>query len=177
MSEHAARFTGGRAAAPSTVAPVVLEGRTMRQLVATMDLPAHTRVAAYPVEVVPDDDDHDDEYAIGIFQEYSVVAGGRRFQREFDDVSGVPTRKSLRRKSVDGLPTIAMFANEPDAAHAPNCELVFPSTTAARVRLGDVYSGYLETTAPVSKGEALTWCYGSSYLDRGYKTSCSEPSR
>ena len=82
------------------------------------------------------------------------------------------------RAYVDGLPTIAMFANEPDASHAPNCELVFPSTTAARVRLGDVYSGYLETTALVSKGEALTWCYGSSYLDRGYKTSCSdEPSR
>ena len=174
LVQHAARFALSPAR-PASVANIFYEGKPMRQLVATVNLRANTRVAAYPVEVVSDFDDHGEEYALGIWREYSQRGTDgvrRRFRQEFENVSGVPTRKSLRRAYVNGLPTIAMFANEPDATHLPNCELAFPTTTAAQLRLGDVYYAYLETTRPVSVGEPLTICYGFDYFPRSYPTAC-----
>lgn len=78
------------------------------------------------------------------------------------------------RAYVDGLPTIAMFANEPDAEHEPNCLFIFPTVSGRgrRVRLGDVHYGYLQTVTGVRRGAALTWCYGPSYVERGYPTTC-----
>ena len=174
LREHAARFDGG--STPVAVVSSTFRGRQMRSLVATVDVPPDARVAAYPVEVVSDDDSHDDTYALGIFRQLGAESSSspRPAARiELDDVSGVPTRKSLARAYVDGLPTLGMFANEPDARHAPNCELIFPTTTAARVELGEVYCGYLKTIRRVRKGEPITWCYGSSYLARDYATSCA----
>ena len=168
LQEHANRFGHE---VPAAVSSIILGGRKMRSLIATVDVPTNNLVAAYPVEVVSDDDDHDDTYAIGIFREV-MRNGGPATRVEFDGVSGVPTRTSLQDAFVDGLPTIAMFANEPDARHQPNCELVFPTTTLARIHLGEVYSAYLRTTRAVRRGEMLTWCYGESYVDRGYPTSC-----
>lgn len=153
---------------------MLYKNQPMRQLVATADLPANSRVAAYPVEVVSDDDeldDHDDTYAVAIYRNQQL-SNGQTYRREYEGISGVPTARSLRDTFINGLPTIAMFANEPDKGGAPNCRLVFPVTDQART--GDVVFGHLETTAPVRRGEPLTWCYGGDYVDRGYQTACSE---
>ena len=54
----------------SAVASVLFEGQPIRQLVATANVPAFTRVAAYPVEIVSDDDaGHEDTYAVSVYQE------------------------------------------------------------------------------------------------------------
>ena len=63
LDEHAARFARakGRLTAIETM---LYNGQPMRQLVATVGLPARTRIAAYPVEVVSDeDDDYSEECA------------------------------------------------------------------------------------------------------------------
>ena len=87
----------------------------------------------------------------------------------------MPTRKSLASAYVENLPTIAMFANEPDESYSPNCLLEFPLVRAERrPLLGDVHCGFLRTTRRVERGVELTWCYGSDYVDRGYPTSCSD---
>ena len=208
LHDHAARFDSE--SSPAAIAYILYAGTTIRSLVATINLPPDTRVAVYPVEVVSDEEDHDNTYAVGILREipsstsdvdrrgdrssvqvefhatshaYMRACRGIRMhacthmhtQVEFDASSGVPTRRSLARAYVDGLPTIAMFANEPDARHTPNCALSFPTTTAMRIGLGDIYCAYLQTTRRVCKGDALTLCYGDSYIDRGYPTSCTAP--
>ena len=181
LRAHAARFARIQSV-PAALASVVHNGKPMRSLVATVDLAANQRVAAYPVELVSDDDDHDDTYALGVFVEVrrrdpnpayrSRVTVGRR---EVEGISGVPTRTSLASAYVDKLPTIAMFANEPDESHSPNCALDFPLVRAERrPLLGEVLCGFLRTTMPVGRGVELTWCYGSDYVDRGYQTSCSD---
>jgi len=70
----------------------------MRSLVATVDLAANRRVAAYPVELVSDEDDYDRTYAPSVYLEVrrrnSNPAFGGRFtvgERELDNISGVPT--------------------------------------------------------------------------------------
>lgn len=173
LAIHAERFASRRSH-PSAIATMLYKNQPMRQLVATADLPANSRVAAYPVEVVSDDDeldDHDDTYAVAIYRNQQL-SNGQTYRREYEGISGVPTARSLRDTFINGLPTIAMFANEPDKGGAPNCRLVFPVTNEART--GDVVLGHLETTAPVRRGEPLTWCYGGDYVDRGYQTACSE---
>jgi hypothetical protein len=177
LHDHAARFDSE--SSPAAIAYISYAGNSIRSLVATVNLSPHARVAVYPIEVVSDVDEHDDTYAVGILREIprsdDVDSLGYRSSKqfEFDATSGVPTRRSLARAYIDGLPTIAMFANEPDARHTPNCALSFPTTTATRISLGDIYCGYLQTTRRVSKGDALTLCYGDSYIDRGYPTSCT----
>ena len=127
MSEHSARFDDEARSAAVGVSTVLRpNGRPMRQLVATQDLPPGVRVAAYPCEVVSDDQEFDDAYAVRIYQE--AWQGGRIVRRQCDGLSGVPTPKSLARASIDGLPTVAMFANEPNASGAPTCRFVFPTT-------------------------------------------------
>ena len=169
LSAHARQF---RRSSPAAVAALLYEGRSIRQLVASTDVPAFTRVAVYPVEVVSDEDERDDSYSVGIYSE--VERYGRVLRREVQDVSGIPTRRSLALPYADGLPTNAMFANEPDASHLPNCVLTFPTVRGTRIRLGDVCYAYLETIASVKKGDALTWCYGDGYTDRGYPTTCAD---
>lgn len=174
MNAHAKRFDT-TAQYPSKISSLIFEGQTIRQLVATADVPQGTLVAAYPVEVMSDDGpEFDTMYAVGIDSEQWV--SGQLVQGQFEDVSGIPTRKSLARTYRDGLPTIAMFANEPDDETLPNCLLNFPTVRALRgkprVRVGDVYCAYLETITKVRSGEPLTWCYGSTYIDRGYPTTC-----
>lgn len=179
LVRHVARFARTRAR-PSCVETALYKGQPIRQLVATVNLRAHTRVAAYPVEVASVFDGNGrrllgSEYGLLVYRKFvqrDRDGSLRQYEREFEDLVAVPTQKSLRRAYVDGLPTIAMFANEPDAAHSANCELIFPSTTAARLRLGDVHYAYLATTVPVSVGEPLTACYGESYFPREYPTSC-----
>lgn len=108
----------------------------------------------------------------------SNPAFGGRFtvgRRELDNISGVPTRKSLASAYFENLPTLAMYANEPGESHSPNCFLEFPVVRAGRrLRLGDVYYGILRTTRRVERGVELTWCYGSDYVDRGYLTGCRD---
>jgi hypothetical protein len=85
LVRHVARFARTRAR-PASVETVLYKGQPMRQLIATVDLGARTRVAAYPVEVVSDYDSHGEEYALGIWREFvqrdrdGVL---RRYQREF----------------------------------------------------------------------------------------------
>ena len=168
MRSHATRFTHSRPAAVQTLS---YQGHTMRQLVATVNVPASTRVAAYPVEVVSDADEHDDTYAVGLYQERRLDT--RQTSREMmATLSGIPTSRSLGSAYAKGLPTNAMFANEPDEAHQPNCRFVFP-TVVASARPGDVYFGWLETVTAVRRGTPLTWCYGPASVERGYATACA----
>ena len=167
LKGHAARFDRTRSV-PAAVASVVRNGVPMRSLVATVDLAANRRVAAYPVELVSDEDDYDRTYAPSVYLEVrrrnSNPAFGGRFtvgERELDNISGVPT--------------LAMYANEPGESHSPNSFLEFPVVRAGRrLRLGDVYYGILRTTRRVERGVELTWCYGSDYVDRGYLTGCRD---
>lgn len=108
LQEHAARFDSS--SSPAAIASIAYGGQQMRSLIATVNLPPNTRVAAYPVEVVSDEDDHDDIYAVSIFREMPRSSSTTRpaTRVEFDDVSGVPTRTSLAKTYIDGLPTIAM---------------------------------------------------------------------
>ena len=149
----------------------------MRQLVTTVDVPPHTRVAVYPVEVMSDEAEFDDTYAMRVYREGDSgrihTSRDRHLPREVvQGVSGVLSLKSLARTRIGGLPTLAMFANEPDASHRANCRLVFPTTARATLELGEVLLGYLETTIAVSKGDPLTWCYGPAEGHRAYPTSC-----
>ena len=152
------------------VATTVYRFRPMRELVATADIAAGTRVAAYPVEVASRaTDEFDSTYAVRLYwrPQWQVIYGA----------AGVLTTKSLSRAYIDGLPTIAMFANEPDARSRPNCVLRFPSTEATSVRVGDVLSGELETIVDVPRGAALTYCYYPREVERAYPTMCSAVGR
>ena len=83
LREHAVRFL----ASPTDrvfISSVSYNSRTMRGLAASVDLPAFTRVASYPVEVVADDEEFDDTYAVRV---YRVDASGRK---AVDGVSGIP---------------------------------------------------------------------------------------
>ena len=154
------------AVALARVSSTVYRFRPMRQLIAATDIPAGTRVAAYPVEAVSRaTDEFDSTYAVRLYwrPQWQVINGA----------AGVLTKKSLARAYVDGLPAIAMFANEPDARSRPNCVLRFPSTEDTSVSVGDVLSGELETTADVPRGVALTWCYYPREVERAYPTSCA----
>ena len=73
---------------------------------------------------------------------------------------------------IGGLPTLAMFSNEPGEGGTPNCLFDFP-TVGGRARVGDVRCGYLRTVTSVRRGAALTWCYGPSDVERGYSTACA----
>ena len=159
---------------PAAIETTRYLGRSMRQLVATTDLSTGRRVAVYPVEVVSDDDEFDDTYAVQLYAEVPL-SGGRTYRRPLESVSGIPTEKSLAQMYVDGLPTVAMFANEPGPEQTPNCRFRFPTLPrgAAAASVGDVHCGYLETITRVRSGTPLTWCYGPTYVDRGYPTSCS----
>ena len=167
LKGHAARFDRTRSVL-AAVASVVRNGVPMRSLVATVDLAANRRVAAYPVELVSDEDDYDRTYAPSVYLEVrrrnSNPAFGGRFtvgERELDNISGVPTRKSLASAYFENFLTLAMYANEPGESHSPNCFLEFPVVRAGRrLRLGDVYYGILRTTRRVERGVELTWCYG-----------------
>jgi len=172
VRSHATRFASSRPAAVQTLS---YSGHTMRQLVATASVPASTRVAVYPVEVVSDDaDEFDDTYAVGLYRERRLDNG--QSQREMvGGLSGIPTSQSLASAYVEGLPTNAMFANEPDETHQPNCRFVFP-TIGAAARPGDIYVGVLETVISVRRGTPLTWCYGPPSVERGYATACSASS-
>ena len=175
VSAHAERFATG-SCRPAAVALVKYNGRTIRQLLASEDVEAGRRVAVYPVEVAFDEDEFDDMYAIRVYRE--VVEGGRLSRKALEGVSGILTDRALAHAYVGNLPTIAPFANEPDASHAPNCMLAFPTIRAgAQVRRGSVLFGYLETTSPVAAGAPLTWCYGPSDVERAYPTSCAATAR
>jgi hypothetical protein len=167
LNEHAQRFPRST---PAAIAQVVYNGRVMRQLVAAVDVPALSRMAVYPVELVADEEDEfDDTYAVRVYRQTS---DGRRLAVE--GVSGVPTSRSLSAAYVDGLPTIAMFANEPDASQTPNCRVRFPTVRAPRTpRVGDVHCGVLETTVSVRRGEPLMWCYAPPSVERAYPTVCA----
>ena len=145
----------------------------MRQLVAKTDLLANTRVAVYPVELVGDGAEFDDAYAVRVYRDRRRGSGTREV---VDSVAGILTAESLSDTSIDGLPTIAPFANEPDAEHAANCRLSFPTVREDAMRLGSVRNGYLETTRAVPKGTPLTWCYYPRDVLRAYPTSCASPS-
>lgn len=168
MRSHATRFAHSR---PAAVQTLTYSGHTMKQLVATVNVPASTRVAVYPVEVVSDADEHDDTYAVGLYQE-RPIDNGQSQRVMVGSLSGIPTSQSLASAYVEGLPTNAMFANEPDKTHQPNCRFVFP-TVGAAARPGDVYFGWLETVTPVRRGTPLTWCYGPANVERGYATTCA----
>ena len=170
LDGHAARF------APTTTPAAVGAKYTMRQLIATVDVPSHTRVATYPVELVSDDlDSFDDTYAVRVYREAAAARKGEPPRREpIDGISGIPTSRSLERAYVDRLPTLAMFANEPDPSQRANCRFVFPTVArGGRARIGDVCCGYLATLTDVRKGEALTWCYSPPSDERAYATSCA----
>ena len=170
MRDHARRFVRG-GNIPSTVQPVQLaingELQPMRQLVATVDLEAFVKVAAYPVEVIDYHEDYDGTYALAVYHEDEL----NYYSSTFADRIGIPTRKSLARKYVRGVPTLAMYANEPSQGQAANCIMSFPHSME-KPRVGTVEYGYLQTTRAVRRGDALTWCYGDVY-SRPYRTSCN----
>ena len=106
---------------------MVRNGVPMRSLVATVDLAANRRVAAYPVELVSDEDDYDRTYALGVYLEVrrrnSNPAFGGRFtvgERELDNISGVPTRKSLASAYFENFPTLAMYRLTSSTPQCPN---------------------------------------------------------
>mmetsp|Transcript_16494 Transcript_16494/g.33315 ORF Transcript_16494/g.33315 Transcript_16494/m.33315 type:complete len:238 (+) Transcript_16494:57-770(+) len=165
MRGHAARF---EKSTPVAVRTTSIAGRRIREVVATVDLPANIRVAVYPVEMVADTEEHDDTYAVAIY-----YANGPRGQREaVAGVTGIPTEASLAHAYIGGLPTVGMYANEPEEGDAPNCLFEFP-TVGGRVHLGDMQQGYLRTVTSVQRGTSLTWCYGPSEMERGYPTACA----
>ena len=99
MRAHAARF---EQSAPVAVRITSTAHRRLRELVATVDIPAHTRVAVYPVELVADTQEHDDTYAVAVYRSH-----GPRGEREpLRGVTGIPTEASLARAYIGGLPTI-----------------------------------------------------------------------
>lgn len=166
VQEHADRFSRG--SQPAAVDSLVYNGRRIRQLVASIDVPAYTRVAAYPVELAYDVDEFDDTYAMRIYRQVG------QSRQAIDGASGILTDRSLARTYVGRLPTIAMYANEPDASQEANCVLFFPTVrSSARLHRGDVLYGYLETKVPVEAGAPLTWCYSPSGVERIYPTSCT----
>ena len=176
LNEHAARFLP--TTTPAAVDAVRYGKLTMRQLVATVDVPALTRVATYPIELVSDTHaEFDDTYAVLVYRE--VTTGGLQQQQPprrepLSGFSGIPTSRSLTRDYVDGLPTLAMFANEPDTSQFANCRFIFPTVVQGREpRVGDVCCGYLVTLTAVRQGEALTWCYSPPSDERAYTTSCA----
>jgi hypothetical protein len=163
LNEHAARRFS-RPGTPVAISTTYYDGRRMRQLVATRDLLASTRVAVYPVELVSATGTFDTTYAMTIYKtpEFEVITG----------TAGIPTRKSLSEAYVGGLPTIAMFTNEPDWDGRPNSNLIFPTTDDIGVRIGDVLCGYLETSVDVPAGAVLTTCYYEAAVPRSYPTWC-----
>ena len=99
MRAHAARF---EQSTPVAVRTTSTARRRLRELVATVDIPAHTRVAVYPVELVADTQEHDDTYAVAVYR-----SRGPRGEREpLRGVTGIPTEASLARAYIGGLPTI-----------------------------------------------------------------------
>ena len=119
------------------------------------------------------EDEFDDAYAIRLYREVQV--DGRLERRPVESVAGVPTARSLAPMFVGGLPTIAMFANEPDATQTSTCRFVFPTVRAVGARLGDIHLGYLVTSIGVPKGASLTWCYSPPQDERAYPTACAPP--
>ena len=185
LQRHAARFPKSSNLAVH-VGLVEYNGGQIRQLVATVDLPANTRVASYPVELMPDATPHDTTYAVEVYQELRLDEIGSsdrqctpeargRVRGALEGISGLPTEKSLAPAFVDGLPTVALFSNEPDTGSTPNCLFLFPKVDARSMHLaGTVHCGYLQTTKSVKAGAPLTWCYGPSYWRRvGYESSCT----
>ena len=170
LDEHAMRFR--HTSMPIGFQSLEYQGRTMRQLAAMTNIGPGVRVAVYPVEVVSDDDEFDDSYAVRLYEEDKVHG----LRQTIDQLSGIPTSKSLSRAYIGGLPTIAMFANEPGMRTSPNCRFVFPTAHRAEIHVGDVLLGYLETNFNVHKGAALTWCYSPPEDERAYPTTCSAQS-
>ena len=166
-NENASRFAR---TSKAVVRPFSFEGSQEWQLVASADIPVFTRVASYPVEVLSTDDgrvDGSSNYALAIYQDDQFGLS----TTEFRGVRGIPTPRSMTRTYVDGLPAAGMYANEPTGG--PNCVFEFPHTRG-QPEAGDIASGFLMTTRPVRKGEALTWCYGDLF-QRNYKTGCADP--
>ena len=71
MRAHAARF---EQSTPVAVRTTSTARRRLRELVATVDIPAHTRVAVYPVELVADTQEHDDTYAVAVYRSHLGLA-------------------------------------------------------------------------------------------------------
>lgn len=142
-------------------------GRRIRQLVATQPLKAGTFVACYPVEIRYDDEINDFEYAIRIYRRHDLA--------ERQTVWGVPTARSIREGPCADLPPIAMFSNEPAPGQSANATFEFPhdqGTQSPHELVGRIVNGYLKTTRPVRKGDAIVWCYGDGY-ERSYPTPCA----
>ena len=166
-SENARRFVRST---PAMVGPVVFEGSQEWQLVASVDAPIFTKVASYPVEVMSTDDfrvDASSNYALALYEDDDFGLS----VREFREIRGIPTSRSMARTYLDRLPAAGMYANEPTESTGPNCILVFPHSRRPP-KVGDIETGYVLTTRPVKKGEALSWCYGDAFR-RNYKTGCT----
>ena len=99
MRAHAARFEQSM---PVAVRTTSTARRRLRELVATVDIPAHTRVAVYPVELVADTQEHDDTYAVAVYRSN----GPRGVREPLRGVTGIPTEASLARAYIGRLPTI-----------------------------------------------------------------------
>ena len=151
---------------PVAVVTQSIQGRKMKALCATADIPANTKVAVYIVQAYRDEDVDDTEYAVAL----------RKMSRGWHDGwSGVPTEKTLKRKRAEGLPNIAFFANEPTRKpkQEQNCYFIAPRVRVSELKEGKMAVGTLMTTRNVRKGEHLVWCYGDDY-HRSYKPACDD---
>ena len=134
----------------------------MHQLVATTDIPRSTVVAAYPVQILADEDINRWDYAIDIYKLSGPL---------FEGITGIPTKASIAAYTPKFPAPVGMFLNEPMPGQKPNAQMKFPHVSAKKDHVDTFTTATIVTTRRVKNGDILTWCYGDKY-ERNYETPC-----
>ena len=133
----------------------------MLGLVARRDIPIHTEIACYPVELRKDCADRKIVYCLDILK-----PSGKSYKNIAGDIS----EKSMRYNTRGGLPCVAMLVNEPGPGQIENSEIKYPVVKKDDAIIGRVVLAKLKTIRNIKKCETISTCYGASY-DRDYKVS------
>jgi len=83
-------------------------------------------------------------------------------------IDGNPLKATSKKKAV----SLVVFANEPSIVEQPNEPSIVEQPNA--IFEGDEDRVYLKTTEIIKKNQEILVCYGDSYENRGYKTSCTQ---
>lgn len=130
-------------------------------LYASRDIQPGEYIAAYPAAVLRDDTITDRTYTITIYKKNGDA---------FETFSGAPTPTTLRTRWVEGVPAVALFANEPSPAERQNAELEFPDVSSREISRTSRVVARMYATKSIRKGDGIVWCYG--WNERSYATSC-----
>ena len=133
----------------------------MLGLVARRDIPIHTNIACYPVELRKYCADRKIVYCLDIEK-----PNGQSYTNIVGDIS----EKSMRYNTREGLPCIAMLVNEPGLGGIDNSVIKFPVVRKDDAIIGNIVLARLKTIRNIKKGECISTCYGKDY-ERDYSVS------